>query len=45
MKTSVLLIDDNDEWIEKLKAYLNSTDAFTVAGVARNGEDGLKAFN
>jgi two-component system response regulator (stage 0 sporulation protein A) len=45
MNTTVLLIDDNEEWTERLKNFLDSTDDFAVVGVAHNGEDGLKAFN
>lgn len=43
-KVEVLLVDDNREFCQLLKDYIDNTDMFEVVGMAHNGNEGLEAI-
>lgn len=44
MKTKVLLVDDNEDFLAAVKTHLESGDAFEVAGTAADGQTALDLF-
>ena len=44
-KSRVLIIDDNTEFVDSIRQYLNAQDYAEVAGTAYNGREGLSQIH
>jgi len=44
MKTRIMLVDDNEEFVAELKNFFAASDKFEVAGVAENGVKAVQLF-
>ncbi|MCL2797015.1 MAG: sporulation transcription factor Spo0A, partial [Firmicutes bacterium] len=44
MKTRIMLVDDNEEFVAELKNFFEGNERFEVAGVAENGVKAVQLF-
>ncbi|MCL2061835.1 MAG: sporulation transcription factor Spo0A [Firmicutes bacterium] len=45
MKTRIMVVDDNEEYVKETSAYFNATEKFEVAATAENGVAAIEKFN
>ena len=44
MKTRILIVDDNEDFVKELSSYISAQDTFEVVGIAQNGTVALEQF-